>query len=144
MNRESGEKGRAGTNRAGLFSAARGILATLLESARTRLELARTELEETGILFARMLAFALVSLACFGLFVIFGVALLTLAFWESRLLVLGLFSALFLALGIVFIVVCLRQKKPEPALSATLSALEEDIRQLKAAAAESSRLHPDE
>ncbi len=141
---ESGEKGRAGIGRAGLFAAARGVLTTLVESARTRLELARTELEETGILLTRMLAFALVALACFGLCIVFGVALLTLAFWESRIVVLGLFSVLFLALGIGCLIASRRQRKPEPALSATLSALEEDIRQLKAAAAELSHPRRDE
>lgn len=91
----------AATSEAGLLAPLRGLLLTLLSLLRTRGELLVVELEEEK---SRLLELLLLGAAAF-FFLSFGLVMLavflTVLFWEShRLVLIGLFTALFLAIGI--------------------------------------------
>ncbi len=85
---------------AGLFASLRGLLLTLLTLLRTRGELLVVELEEEK---SRLFETLLLGATAF-FFISFGLIMLaiflTVLLWEShRLLVMGLFTALFLGIG---------------------------------------------
>lgn len=86
---------------AGLLASLRGLLATTLAMLRTRAELLVVELEEEK---SRVLSVLLFGAAAF-FFLSFGLVMLavflTALFWDSyRLLVIGTFTGLFLAIGV--------------------------------------------
>jgi uncharacterized membrane protein YqjE len=96
------EESNAG--QAGFFSSLKTFLQTLLGVGRTRLALLGTELEEEKIRLAGLLAYGIAALFLLGVACVVLVILLAVAFWESRLLVLGASTLLFFVGGIV----CLR------------------------------------
>ena len=80
----------------------RGYAAGTLGILQTRLELLATEVEEEKLRLGTLLGYAAAAFFFLG----FGIVLLALFFtvllWDShRLLALGIFSALFLALGLI-------------------------------------------
>lgn len=90
----------APSSRPGLLTTLRGLLATLLETLRTRGELLVVELEEEK---SRLLSLLLYGAAAF-FFLSFGLVALavffTALFWDShRLMVIGSFTTLFLTIG---------------------------------------------
>lgn len=122
------------TTESGSWGSLKGKAASLLTIAITRLELLRNEVERIRRFAIRQLILALVMAFCASLGVVLGIVTLTVAYWEQRLLVLGLSTA---GLGLV-VVVCLvllltGQRKREPLLNDTIAELQEDLRQLKAA-----------
>lgn len=129
-----------GTGRqAGLFAALNGIAATLLSTGRTRLELLANEIEEEKLRAIRLLLMALAMVFCLGVGILLAVALLATLFWDSRLLIIGGFAGLFLTLGGVFFSAFKHAtQRPAPVFAASLAELEEDLRQLKAAARDES------
>src|ERR1035437_188662 len=86
----------------GLFAALRNSAVTLLASAKTRLELVGNEIEEEKLRAIQLILMAQGMVFCFSAGTVLIVALFTALFWESRVLVLGLFVGLFLVLGGVF------------------------------------------
>lgn len=119
----------------GLLSSLKNIAATLLASGRTRLELLSNEIEEGKLRAIQLGMLAGGALFCFAMGIVLVVALLVALFWEQRLAVLGIFSAVFLALGGYFLV-RLKQdsRRPDKIFSASLAELEEDLRQLRSMA----------
>jgi uncharacterized membrane protein YqjE len=81
-----------------------------------------------------MLALAL--LFGIALAVVLSVFALTVLFWEQRLIVMGI-SCAVMWLAVFYFANILRRdaQKAEPIFSASLAELQEDLRQLKAAAA---------
>ena len=75
---------------AGLFAALKNIVATLLASGRTRLELLANEVAEEKLHLIRLLLLALGMMFFLAMGMLVLLAFLTALFWESRLLVLGL------------------------------------------------------
>ena len=124
----------AGGDANGLFAALKGIAATLLASGKTRLELLGNEIEEEKLRAMQLLLLAQGMVYCFGVGVILLVALISVVFWDNRLVVLGVFALLFLLAGGFFLA---RFKKatqrPDRVFAASLAELKEDLRQLKAA-----------
>jgi uncharacterized membrane protein YqjE len=118
----------------GAWGAARAKAVTLLAIGQTRLELLGNELEVARLSAMRQLMLALALLFCIGLGIVLTVMGLTLLFWEQRLVVVGLASALLWVLALYFYW-RLRQssQKTEPVFNASLAELQEDLRQLKAA-----------
>jgi uncharacterized membrane protein YqjE len=109
------------------------ITAGLLDLARTRIELASIELQESGRRLLGYLAWAAAA-AVLALFTLALVVLFVLVlFWDShRLLAVGGMAAVF-ALGCAFAVMKLRAglaKRP-PLLPATLAELRKDASALK-------------
>lgn len=119
----------------GLLSALKNIAATLLASGRTRLELLSNEIEEGKLRAIQLGMLAGGALFCFAIGIVLVVALLVALFWDQRLVVLGIFSAVFLVLGGYFLA-RLKQAshRPDRIFAASLAELEEDLRQLKSMA----------
>lgn len=131
-------KEQAGAN-SGLFTALKSIAATLLASGKTRLELLGNEIEEEKLRAIRLLLLAQGMAFCFGVGTLLGVALLTALYWESRLLVLSLCGGFFIVVGGVFFTFFKRSmQRPDKVFSTSITELQEDLRQLKAAVAHES------
>ena len=70
---------------------------------------------------------------CLGVGVVLAAALVATMFWDNRILVLGLLSLLFLALGGFFYTRFKRStNRPERVFAASIAELQEDLRQLRA------------
>jgi hypothetical protein len=68
--------------------------------------------------------------------------LLTVLFWENRVLVLGLFTALFLGGGFLFAVAAGRAaKRPSPLFAASLAELRADLDALDTPTDSAEALH---
>ncbi len=120
--------------RPGLFASLRNASVTLLAIAQTRLELLGNEFESQKLAILRMLVLSLGIVYCAGMGVIVVVALVTAAFWEHRLGVLGGFAVFFLAAAFLLYRSLMRTlEASEPPFSATLDELREDMRRLQAA-----------
>jgi uncharacterized membrane protein YqjE len=118
----------------GLFAALKGIVATLLATSKTRIELLGNEIEEEKLRAIHLLLMAQSMAFCFGVGVLLAVGVLCALLWDSRLLVLGFSCALFLILGAVFYAQFKRAtQRPDRAFAASIAELQEDLRQLKAA-----------
>lgn len=127
---------------AGLLGSLKSIAATLIASGRTRLELLGNEIEEEKLRAIHMLLMALGLVFCLGVGVLLAVAFLAVMYWDSRLQVLGGFACLFVVLGgLFFRALRSAAQRPAPLFSASLSELEEDLRQLKAAVRNESTTH---
>ncbi len=130
----------AGQN-AGLFTALKNVSTTLLATGRTRFELLSNEFEEEKLRAIRLLVLAETMVFCLGIGILLVVALLTTLFWDNRIAVIGSFAGLFLLLGFIFFKALMnatqRQDKP---FASSLAELEEDLRQLKSAARNESKV----
>ncbi len=91
-----GEEGREG-----LLSALKNLVATLLAIGKTRAELLVTELEEEKFRLMSLWAKAIGAAFLLALGVVMLVCCIALAFWEQRVLVFGIFAALFVGGGLV-------------------------------------------
>jgi uncharacterized membrane protein YqjE len=118
----------------GLFDSVRRVGATLLVLGQTRLALASVEISEER---DRLLKLALLTLAG-GLALVLALvafsALLVVAFWDSRLLVLGALMAVYLLIGLACVarVHALRRDAPE-LFETTRAELERDAQALRRA-----------
>jgi uncharacterized membrane protein YqjE len=123
----------------GLFGALKGIAATLLVAGKTRLELIGNEIEEEKLRAIQLLLLAQAMAFCLAVGVVLAVGLLTLLLWDSRLLVVGFASVLFLLFGVFFYAQFKRAtQRPDRAFAASIAELQEDLRQLKAAVGDES------
>ena len=85
----------------------------------------------------RLLLLTQGMLFCLGVGILLVVGLLALVFREQAPLVVGACAALFLLLaGVLYGAVRRASHRPQRAFAASLAELEEDLRQLKAAARE--------
>lgn len=116
------------TGHGGLYDSIKNLGATGVAIFRTRLELLSTELAEEKERFLTQLVLGLAALFFIGLGIILGILFLTVALWEShRLLVLGMFTALFLGLGVAALVAAAKFARIQPKLfSASLAELSKD------------------
>ena len=119
----------------GLFSALKGIGATLLVAGKTRLELLGNEIEEEKLRAIQLLLVAQGMAFCLAVGVVLTVGLLVLLFWDSRLLTVGFSALVFLGLGAYFYRLFKQlSQRSDRAFAASIAELQEDLRQLKAAA----------
>ncbi|BCB27732.1 hypothetical protein SKTS_26180 [Sulfurimicrobium lacus] len=95
---------------------------------RTRLELLSTELAEEKERLLTQLVLGLAALFFIGLGIIFAALFLTVVLWDShRLLALGMFTVLFLGLGIAALVAAAKFARTQPKLfAASLAELSKD------------------
>lgn len=128
MTQETGGEG----GHAGLFAALKNIIATLVAIGKTRAELLVTELEEEKVRLMSLGAKAIGAAFLLAIGVILAVCCLALLFWEQRVLVVGLFAALFVGGGLL-LVASLKSQAAQPSklLRSSLSELEADIEQLR-------------
>lgn len=125
-------QGAGGEGREGLFSGLKNLLATLLAIGKTRAELLVTEIQEEKYRLISLWSKAIGAAFLLALGMIMLVFCLALAFWEQRVLVFGLFAAVFL-LGGWILVGSLRREAAQPSklFHASLSELEADMAQLQ-------------
>jgi uncharacterized membrane protein YqjE len=119
-------------SRAGLFSALKSMIATLIAIGKTRAELLVIELEEEKLRLLSLWSKAIGAAFMLAVGIIMAVFCLALAFWEQRVLVFGIFAALFIAGGL-FLIGSLKQQARQPSkmFRASLSELEADLAQLR-------------
>lgn len=118
--------------REGLFAGLKNTLATLLAIGRTRVELLVTELEEEKLRLMSMWSKAIAAAFLLAVGVIMAVFSLALAFWEQRVLVFGLFAALFIGGALVLVASLKRQvAAPSKLFRTSLQELEADVAQLR-------------
>jgi uncharacterized membrane protein YqjE len=125
----AGEAGGTG----GLLTALRNTAATLVATARTRVELAGNELEVERLRLVNALILGISALFCIGVAVLLLVGLVLALHWESRVVLLASFSLGFLVVGVVLYAAMKRANGRRQAFAATIAELEEDLRQLRAA-----------
>lgn len=112
----------------GLFASLRGLAATAVGLAKTRLELLVTEFEEEKLRLVGLLGYGAVALLMLFVGLVFLAVFVTVLLWDShRLLALGIFSALFLGGGLVALAAALRlARRPSRLFSASLAELGRD------------------
>lgn len=112
----------------GLFSSLRNLFATSVATARTRLELLSTELEEERARVLGLLVWGGAALILLAAGTVFTAVFLTVLLWDShRLLALGVFSAVFLGAGAVALASALRLANGGSRLfAASLAELSQD------------------
>ena len=132
MSSGSGEGG-------GLLAALRGTAATLLATARTRVELVGNELETERIRLVRSLVLGIAALFCLGVGILLLVGLVLVLYWESRIALLGALGTAFVVAGALLFASMKQANGRRQAFAATIAELEEDLRQLRAATAGTNR-----
>lgn len=122
-----GEEGREG-----LFSALKNIVATLLAIGKTRAELLVTEIEEEKYRLMSLWAKAIGAAFLLALGIVMVVCCVALAFWEHRVVVFGIFAALFVGMGMALVASLKRQaSQPSKLFKASLTELESDMAELR-------------
>jgi uncharacterized membrane protein YqjE len=114
--------------RPGLYASVKGLLGTSLTLLQTRLQLLATELEEERERLLALLLWGAVAVLALGAGLVFLAIFLTVLFWDdNRLLVLGIFSALFLGLGFAAVyLTCTLGRSPSGLFSASMAELSRD------------------
>lgn len=119
-------------SRAGLFSALKNMIATVIAIGKTRAELLVTELEEEKLRLMSLWSKAIGAAFLLAVGSIMAIFCLALAFWEQRVLVFGIFSVLFIGGGLFLIGSLKRQaRQPSKIFRASLAELEEDMAELR-------------
>ncbi len=121
------------TETKGLFDSLKGLAASLVAIAYTRLDLLSTEMEEERERLTLLLIVMLIGLFLLGVGVILLTVLVVVAFWNNhRLLVLGCFSGAFLAAGMAAWWFVLHKLQIKPRwFASTLDELSKDRQQLR-------------
>ncbi len=116
----------------GLFDSLKGLAATLIAIAHTRLELLSTDWEEERARLVSVLALLFVALFCLGVGVVLLAILVAVVFWDShRLLALAGLTGLFLAGGVAALGVARHKLRTRPRLfAASLAELSRDRQHL--------------
>jgi uncharacterized membrane protein YqjE len=123
----SGEAGREG-----LYTALKNSIATLISIGKTRAELLVTEIEEEKYRLKILGSKAIGAAFFLGMAVVMAVFCLATLFWEQRVLVFGLFAALFGLLAVILVSSLNQQaKQPSKLFRASLTELEADMAQLR-------------
>jgi uncharacterized membrane protein YqjE len=121
-----------GVSAASLLLALRSLAATLLASAKTRMELIANEIEVEKLRATEFLLVLFAMTFCFGLAIVLAVIFLTVLFWEQRLAVLAVCALAFLLSGFVLLLHFKRESRRGRVLADSLAELERDLHQLKA------------
>lgn len=117
----------------GLFAALKGLLATLVATGRTRLELLATEAEEEKLRVIDLLISASAAIFLLALALVLFIVFLAVAFWEQRVVVLGLSAGSTAFLGILFgLHLRAKLKQPSALFRSSIKELGKDIEALQA------------
>lgn len=118
--------------RAGLFAAMKGTIATVISIGKTRAELLVTELEEEKFRLMSLWSKAVGAAFLLAVGLIMAVFCLSLAFWEQRVLIFGLFAVLFIGGGLWLLASLKSQaRQPSKLFRGSLSELEADMALLR-------------
>jgi uncharacterized membrane protein YqjE len=98
---DAGPTNHSGASPTGLFSSLRGLLATLIGTARTRLELLQVELEEEKLRLAGIGVMAVAALFFLVLAILVLTFFVILLFWDThRVMATGLVALTYLIAGL--------------------------------------------
>lgn len=124
----------AGPGGEGLFSALRNLLATLVATGRTRLELLGIEVEEEALRLLGLVARGIAALFLLGLGLILLIACLAAAFWEQRVAIFGA-SALFTLGAGLYLFLRAKQQASQPSalFRSSIAELDADLARLRQA-----------
>ena len=110
----------------------KNMIATLIAIGKTRAELLVTELEEEKLRLMALWSKAIGAAFMLALGVVMAVFCIALAFWEQRVLVFGLFAALFIGASLLLIGSIKKQaQQPSKLFRASLTELEADMAELR-------------
>ena len=106
----------------------KGFVSSLIEIVHVRLELITVEARDEALRLTELLVYGALAVALLTLGIAFLAVLLTVLLWDShRLLVLTLFSTLFITLGVVAAVIArARMAEGTRLFAATLDELKRD------------------
>ncbi len=119
--------------RTGLFRSLRNLLATLIGTARTRLELLQVELEEEKLRLAGIAVFAIAAVFFLALAVLVFTFFVILLFWDTqhRVLATGLIALAYLLVGLGCAAVARARARAKSTLfAASLAQLDADRQRL--------------
>jgi uncharacterized membrane protein YqjE len=119
--------------RGGLLASLRVLLATLIETLHTRLELLGVELEEEKLRLIRLLGYCAAAFFLLGAGTVFFAIFVAVAIWDDhRLLVMGIFTAVFLGGGLAALYFAAQTVRATSRLfAASLAELARDHRELE-------------
>lgn len=116
----------------GLYAALKALFASLVITARLRLELLVTEAEEEKLRLVDLLVSALASVFLLAFGIVLLILCLAVLFWEQRVWVLGLSAGMTLAAGTFFALhLYCRLKQPTALFRASIRELDKDIEALR-------------
>jgi uncharacterized membrane protein YqjE len=115
-------------SRGGLFASLRGLAATGLALLQNRLELLAVEIQEEKARAVGLATYSVAAVILLGAGAVFLAVFVTVLLWESnRLLVLGVFSALFIGGGTVCLLAARRlASAPSGLFAGSLAELAKD------------------
>jgi uncharacterized membrane protein YqjE len=124
-----------GASRGGLFRSLRDLLATVVATARTRLELLQAEIEEEKLRLAGIGLLAIAAVFFMALAVVVFTFFVMLLFWDThRLLATGLVALLYLFVGLCCAAAARRRATTKSRLfAASLAQLDADRQRLTSA-----------
>ena len=128
---DSPRSGEDEAGRTGLFASLKGLLATFVATAHTRLQLLATEVEEEKLRVFSLLALTVAATFALLLGVVLAVALVVVAFWDNRIAVLGTLTVLaFVAFAVLAWRFRQVARRGSPLFAHSLAELREDLRRL--------------
>jgi uncharacterized membrane protein YqjE len=127
--------------RPGLYASVKGLLGTSLTLLQMRLQLLATELEEERHRLMALLLWGAVAVIALAAGLVFLAIFLTVLLWDShRLLVLGVFTAIFLGGGLITLTLALKLgRSPSGLFAASMAELDRDRAALREAEVEPER-----
>jgi len=126
------QRGGAAT-RGGLLQSIRHLGQSLLGTARTRLEILATEIEEERLRLEQLLLIALAAAFCLVMALMLGVAFVVIYYWDThRLAAVGLLGLAFLgiAAALAWVVRAKAKSRPKP-FAVTRGELAKDAAMLR-------------
>ena len=123
---------QGGSSHGGLFSSLRGVLATLLATGRTRLELLQVELEEEKLRLAGIGVLAVAAVFFLALAILVLTFFVILLFWDThRVMATGLIALVYLIAGLCCALAARSRAKSKSTLfAASLAQLDADRKRL--------------
>ncbi|MCM8596060.1 phage holin family protein [Accumulibacter sp.] len=116
---------------AGLLGTTRNGAAALLAAGRARLELLGLELREEKLRVVDLLLLATTTAFCFLIAAILLVALLVIVFWDSRIVLLGALSGVFVSAGaLAWRALGRSLSQSGPLFAQSIAELDKDLHQL--------------
>lgn len=127
------ETAQSRSAQSGLFASLRALLATLIGTARTRLELLQVELEEEKLRLAGIGVLALAAVFFLGLAILVFTFFVILLFWDThRLMASGLIALAYLLVGLGCAAAARRRARTKSTLfAASLAQLDADRARLE-------------
>ena len=120
--------------RQGFFASLQNLSITLMAMLQTRVELLGNEVEVEKLRIMRMLLLTQALMFTATIAALLFVALLTLWLWESRLGVLGVFTAAFaVCAALAYRALMQMARRDESPFAASLGELREDLQRLRQA-----------